>query len=405
MDVLATDVVTRLAEHCDWPSISIFLPTSPLPHDASENRIRLKNLVRSACEDLEAQGVRRADAESLCIPARTLVEDDTFWRETSSGLAIFVAKAGSLIHALRLRAGLPERVVVGDRFYLRPLLVAMRPPETFFALALDKSATRLFTGDNSSIKELDLGETPTTIDETLKYDESSRALTTHSFMPGRPSSRGTQHEGSNYAGFGGEKDVETEQTLRFARIIERAVSTQLAEKTAPLLLLGTERLLAAYRDVNTYRHLASEQVTGASGHLSAAQIAEVAREALAPTFRATAEADLAELADRDGTGLASRDAAEVVSAAASGRVKTLFVSGGVGPWGMLDRSTLRVSDVRSDPPTTQRESAETCGSASPCGWDLVDLAAAETLRHGGVVHAFEGGENPPAQGAAAIFRY
>ncbi len=404
MDVLATDVVTRLADHRGWPSISIFLPTSPLPRETAEGRIRLKNLVRSACEDLEAQGMRRAEAEEICAPVRALVDDDTFWRETSAGLAIYVGMESG-VQALRLGTDVPEHVVVGDRFYIRPLLPALKTPQDYYALALDKASTRLFEGGPGSIRELDLGETPTSIDEALKYDESSRALTTHSFMPGRPSSRGTQHAGSNYAGFGGEKDVETEQTERFARIIERAVSGLLAEKNAPLLLFGTERLLAAYREVNSYQHLAPEQVSGASEHLSAAQIAEVAREALAPVFGAALEADLAELAERDGTGLASRDIAEVVAAAAAGRVKTLFVSNRVGPWGMLDRASLTVSGVRSDPPEVQRESVEDCEEFEDCGWDLVDLAAAETLLHDGNIHALGGGDDSPVQVVAAVFRY
>jgi hypothetical protein len=39
-----------------------------------------------------------------------------------------------------------------------------------------------------------------------------------------------------------------------------------------------------------------------------------------------------------------------------------------------------------------------------CGWDLIDLAAAETLSHGGSVLAYRG-EASPVFGAVAVFRY
>jgi len=54
-----------------------------------------------------------------------------------------------------------------------------------------------------------------------------------------------------------------------------------------------------------------------------------------------------------------------------------------------------------------RESPEATDLTEPeaeVGWDLVDLAAAETTLHGGEVHAFVG-EDAPVRGVAAVFRY
>ena len=404
MDQLDRSTVTSLASHRGWPSISIFLPTHTMPRQAAEDRIRLKNLVREACERLVTEGMRPAEADSFCDPARRIVDDDTFWRDTAAGLAIFMSTGE--VRTLKLDTSLPEQVLTGDRYYIRALLRAYRPPQEYFALALDKNRTRLFKGDGRAVEEVPLEGTYTTFDEAMKFEEATRNLTTHSFMAGRVSSRGNQHEGSNYAGYGGEKEVDVEQTTRYARIIERGVAEAVGTSEVPLLLLGNERLLSAYRDVNTYAHLAEPQVTGASDHLSPQQVHQTAIEVLAPHFGQAIDADLKELTEREGSALASHDPKEIVTAAATGRVKTLFFDDGAGPFGLIDRETLEVTRMCSGSPRFLRETSDTeqVAANGDCGWDLVDLAAAETALHGGEIRAFTG-EDVPVHGVAAVYRY
>ena len=104
--------------------------------------------------------------------------------------------------------------------------------------------------------------------------------------------------------------------------------------------------------------------------------------------------------------LASHDVREIVSAAAAGRVKTLFFDDSTGPFGLLDRDSLEVTRVCTGSPRYLRETsdAETTAADADCGWDLVDLAAAETALHGGEIRAFTG-EDAPVEGVAAIYRY
>ena len=404
MDVLDRNTITSLAGHQGWPSISIFLPTHTLPRQTAEDRIRPKNLIRDAGEQLAAEGMRAADADSFCDPARRMLEDDTFWRDAAAGLAIFISE--DEVRTLKLDISLPEQVITGDRYSLRALLPAYRPLQEYFALALDKNRTRLFKGDRRGIEEVPLEETFTTFEEAMKFDDATRNLTTHSFMAGRVASRGNQHEGSNYAGYGGEKDVDVEQTIRFARLIERGVAEAVGTSALPLLLLGNERLLSAYRDVNTYANMADTQVTGASDYLSPLQIQQTAMEVLAPHFDGEIEADLRELNEREGSALASHDPKDIVTAAATGRVKTLFFDDGEGPFGLIDRDTLQVTRLCSGSPRFLRETSDPQQVAAngDCGWDLVDLAAAETALHGGEIRAFTG-EDVPVHGVAAVYRY
>jgi len=404
MDVLDRDLLLELAGHQGWPSVSFFLPMHRLPRETAEDRLRLKNLVRNACEQLVKSGMRDTEADAACSPVRDLLEDDAFWRETAEGMALFVSPDET--RALKVDISLPEQVTVGDRYYLRPLMNAHRIDERFWALALDKNGSRLFRGDRSAIEQVDLKDTPLSFEEAMKYEDAERNLTQHSFASGRVSSRGRQHEGSNYAGYGGAKDVDVEQTTRFARLVERGVTEAIGEGTTPLLLFGNERLLAAYREVNRYPSLAKQQVTGSSDYLSAAQIQSTALEQLSSEFALQISAELDELTNLEGSSLTSHDPTEIVAAAASGRVKTLFFDESVGPFGVFDRESFEVDVVCAQSPRYLRESKDPqyLPGDTDCGWDLVDLAAAETALHGGEVRAFTG-ENPPVQGVAAVYRY
>lgn len=401
MNVVDKDSVARLAEHHGWPSVSIFLPAHTLPRQAAQDRIRLKNLARDATERLIAEGMRHADAVKLLEPVRSITEDDSFWREPSRGLAVFVAPGSTT--SLKLNAAAPEQLVVGDRFYLKPLMAVSSIDESFLVLALDKNLTRLFGGSRTSIEPISLGDVPMTFAEAMKYDEVGRSLSTHSTTGGRISSRGRQHEGSSYAGYGNSKDAETEQTERFARFVEDAVATAVSGMTTPMLLIASERLASSYRAVSSYPHIAGVWVSGSSDVLSPVQLQARALEALAPVFTSHLENALGVLRETEGSTLTSHDAAEIVVAASEGRVRTLFLAQEPGPFGVFDRDHHQVADVSDVPPHLMRES-NTPTYDGAYGWDLGDLAAAETALHGGEV-LYLGGLHAPVEGLAAIYRY
>lgn len=400
MDTIDRATFTALAAHHRTPSISLYLPTHRTGGDKDQDRIRLKNLIKSACDSLVADGMRAPTAEALLLRASTLLDDTAFWRETSDGLAIFVDADDTLV--FRVDTTLPEQVVVGSRFYLRPLALAYRGDESFFALALDRNRARLFAGDRAGIRELPLDAEVSSFAEATKYDEHEESLqyTTHA------SPESTNAAGSaigQFHGHGGE-NVDKNELERFVAGLEKAVTAQIgAENTAPLLLLGVEYQLDAYRSVNTYRGLAPQQIEGATDEMTDRGIHVAALQALAPRFAAVVGADLAELTQKP-SALVSTDPAEIVSAAASGRVKTLFFDEAAGPYGVFDRELFAVSSICSAAPRYLRDTEDTEFAEGACGWDLVDLALAETVLHGGAAHAFDG-EMAPVAGVAAVLRY
>lgn len=401
MDVIDRMTLATLASHHVWPSVSIYLPTHRAGADKNQDPIRLRNLIIAAARQLVAEGMRAPEAEAFLEPASQVLTDNEFWRRSGDGLAVFV-QAGEA-HVYQVDIALPEQYVVGGRFSLRPLALAYRGDESFFALAFDRNGTRLFAGDRTNIRELKIAGAPTTFAAEIQYDQREESLqyTTHA----SPASiAGAGPAIGMFHGHAGE-NVDKTELQRFASDLAKAVSRALGpDNTIPLVLIGVDYELAAYRAANTYRGLANEQVLGATDELTARSIHQAALRALGPRFEAAVDSDLAELREKR-SALVSTDPAEIVSAAATGRVKTLFFDLSAGPFGRFDRDLLTVTEVCGTVPRYLRETADTVHvSPEDCGWDLVDLAAAETVLHGGVIHAFTG-EDAPVPGVAAVLRY
>src|SRR6476620_4407709 len=93
MNTVNQQSIERLLEMEDQPVVSIYLPThrAPTPPHIQEDKIRLKNDIRTAKERLLAMGMDEAVAHSISRRLEPLLDRDDFWQQTTEGLAIFAA--------------------------------------------------------------------------------------------------------------------------------------------------------------------------------------------------------------------------------------------------------------------------------------------------------------------------
>ncbi len=406
MKAIDRDTILRLAGHGRWPSVSIFLPTDHLGIRTDADRIRLRNLIKDAHDRLVADGERAGDIDALLAGAIQVAADGSLWGGGPNGVAIFSDAEGT--ETFWLDADPPEVMVVGDRFYLRPLYGAMADDTRVWALAIDSNKTRLFRLDRTDIEEVPLPEgTPVSMAEDMQYDQGDESLQYHTVPGATPEGVSPGSNAAMFHGHGGSKDVDKMQRQRFMQELSRGVVKGIgAESADPLVLLGVDYLVQDFREVSAYSHVAKEQVLGATDYLSPADVHRAVLVAIGPRLEAKRAVDLEEYQEFAASMRASDDPAEIVAAAASGRVKTLLMDDSAGPWGWFDRTTFETTHLCELEPRYLRDTAETPTDPDlfDCGWDLVDLAAAETLKHGGKVRAYRG-ELSPIKGAAAVFRY
>lgn len=360
------DTVLSLARSRSWPSISLYVPTHRAGGDKAQDRIRFKNLIRSARDRLVNSGLGEVEADAALGAARDILDDPTFWRDTGEGLALFISP--ELFEVVRLDVDIPERIVIGGRFHLRTLLAAMRENHRFFALAVDRNGCRLFRGDAGKIEQVTLEGAPESVADELRYDEAGPTLQHISVpMPGSSA-------GAVFHGHGGEKDTHKIALERYLRKVATSLDKVTArERGIPLLLLGVEYEVAMFRLISDYPNIAAPFVAGATDLLKPHEIHAKALSALRPVFDEAEARWLSELNELEGSPLATHDPSKIANAAAEGRVKSLFFEDGDGA---LDEAS----------------------------WEMVDIAAADTMLTGGEVHAFLGTE-APVRGVAAVLRY
>jgi hypothetical protein len=406
MNAIDRSTILRLSTHGRWPSVSIYLPVDHLGIRTDADRIRLRNLIKDAHERLAVDGERSGDIDVLLAGAVDVAGNEPLWAGGPNGLAIFADADGT--ETFWLDVDPPEIMVVGDRFYLRPLYGALIDDTRVWALAIDLNKTHLFRLDRMGIEEVALpAGTPTSMAEDMQYDLHEESLQYHTVPGATPEGVAPGSNAAMFHGHGGIKDVDHMQRQRFMQELSRGVVDVIGAQTGdPLVLLGADYLMVDFRSTSAYPNIAHEQIAGATDYLSPADVHRAVLVAIGPRLEAGRTADLEEYREFATSSRASDDAAEILAAAASGRVKTLLMDDSAGPWGWFDRTTFDVTHLCQLEPRYLRDTAEAPSNPDlfDCGWDLIDLAAAETLKHGGKVRAYRG-EASPIKGAAAVFRY
>lgn len=383
MDTISLYELKQLAGQQAEHAVSIYLPTHAAGEAGMEDAIRLKNLLRSAVDQLEQRGQRRGDLEALLAPAAKLATDAEFWQHRSAGLAILVAPG--MFQAYRLPTAFAESITVGRRLNVKPLLAAADRGERFLLLTLSQNQVKLHEVTRAGILNLAVKGLPANQRQALLIDGADRGEQSHAGMRGN-----LGKQSSIFHGQGGEKDTAKTDVEQFFRVIDHALAPILRHETAPLLLGGVDYLLPIFRQITGYPHLAERHLTGNCDQMTAEQLHERSWELMRPYFDRPRRHALDRLRELNGTDKTSLDPASIVTAVAGGRVEVLLADPNQERRGSFDAKLGR---------------AVSCDASCAGSEDLVNLAVAEILLHGGTVFLAESRELPAQTPVAAVYRY
>lgn len=378
MNVFRKADLHELLEQAPSPGVSIYMPTHRAGRETQQDRIRLKNLLGRAEDELKQTIASSTNGKKLLSPGWSLVDDSQFWLAQRDGLALFLADG--FVRRYRVPLRFPERAKVGPRFYIKPLLPMLTEEGHYYVLALSQKEARLLLGTRDGVERLEVENIPEGM--VTWVEESSRPLTMHSSSGGLG--------GSIVHGGGGVEDESLENLRRYFREIDRAVGQVLRGEHAPLILATVESHVPVYREVSDYQNILPQALAGNPDELSAQDLHARTWSIVRPHFARHMREASERFNNQLGTGQASSQLDTVVKAAYEGRVEYLFVPTGAQQWGSFDPASL---DVAIHP-----ESAAD-------SQDLLDLACEYTLKHGGVVYALSPTQMPQATQIAAGFRY
>lgn len=387
MTPLSRTTVERLARSEGSPHVSIYMPTVKAGDQIEQNKIRFKNRLRAAREELEALAPANASVKELLKPASELIEDHDFWQHQGLGLALFIHS--NLFETERLPEAVPERTVVAERFHLKPLLRYATGQVRYYILALEREGVRLFRGGRHGVEQIPLTGTPNSLSEFLQWDDPEAQLQWHT-ETGRLTVGGRESMFHGH-GAGAEGEFGTEQLTRFLTALDDAVYKVLAKDEEPLLtVVGGEELIGHYRKVNQYPRLVEGELEHVPSNLDAEEVHQLTWPLVEPHFREREQEARQRYMNLKDANRRAEHVKDVLLAARAGSVDLLFVPHDAELWGVYD---------------SEAGSLEVHDSRQPGDDDLFDLAAVRSLQSGAEVFLVAQEDVPGEGNCAALLRF
>ncbi len=374
------------------PGVSIFLPTHVRGREVRQGPIRLGNLVRSARQLLLSAGTPPSETDAILAPAVRLSEDESFWRHQDHGLALFLDTTG--VRVFRVPLSLAEQVMVGARFRIRPLLPLLAADGRFQVLTATAGKVRLFQASRNDIREVHSHLLPESLDTEMGPPDYENPV--QASPVARPHTGSTDI--SNAQVYGDSPAEWTKARLvKFTRRVAAAVDAHRAADPVPLVLVAGAEIGGHFKAATTMGSSLAGVVETNPDAMDDGQLHEAAYSIVQPVLDADRKDAIARFEALAATGdaRAATDPQEVVEAAQQGRVETVLLP--------VEDRTLGDNESNPDPRSTTNPLVD--GVPWP-GWeaqDLDEVAAAQTLLHGGRLHLLD--DHDPVPPIGAILRY
>ena len=379
------------------PSISIFLPTERRIAEPGNNSLKLKALLHTARERLEARNFRRPQIDELLRPMQDLLKDRDFWFHQLNGLALL--RTPDRFDIYRVPVEIEEHAYVGDAPVIRPLIAAVTTIGEFYILGLSQNKIRLFHCTMHDCEELDLSgsDIPLKLEEALRWHDLQKPelnyhVTTKGSGTSKASARGSMRGERAFHGHGAGDEDDKVHILEFFHLVDPGIRELLKGKHTPLILAGVEYLHPIYREASHYDFILARGVEGNPDELRPDELHAKAK----PIFEARLEQGFRSMSEKYGDlsshGRSSNDLADILAAAEEGRIESLFIARDRRVWGTFDPSDSQVQ-VNGDRP------------ASDADVELLDLAARRTILASGSAYLLPEDKVPGGSDIAAIYRY
>lgn len=375
--------IGRLASAAPGPFVSIYMPTHRRGADTLQDPTRMKNLLREATGQLQAAGLGTSTIAQLLLPMHELVSDYDFWQHQLDGLIVF--RSADVFDLSQVDVPVPELAVVGDSPHLKPMLAVISGDARYYVLALSQNQAAFYRGNRDGLEEVKLADMPSGVGDFQRDDRSNTGLQAHS-----TSAAGSASHSLAFHGHGSGNDRSDEALQVYLRAVDHAIAGYGAAAKAPLVLATVGYLAPLYRKVNSHPGLQQRFVAGSPDSLAVDKLHSSTLAIALEYFELARNKEADKYFESWHTRRASNELTEILPAASSGRVDTLFVAVGVQIWGTYSDASgeARISELQL--PGTQ---------------DLLNLAAMRVYLHGGVVYAVPMAEVPGGKPVAAVYRY
>lgn len=382
MDKVNFDLLKQMMQADFEGLVSIYLPTWRSGNEASQSRIQLKNILREAEVRLTGKGYGTREAQNMLKPAAMLIENTLFWQNQEKTLAIFVSPDSFKYYKFPI--SVEETLVVGNRYYIRPLIKYLSSDTRFNVLTVSQSDIKLFSGTQYGIDKMEIPVLNELINDYVPANELRQEAT---------SPKGAAGGSTSFLhGYNEMSQTEKNEINKLLRSVDKEVAKILKDSGNPLVVYSVDYLFPMYREVSNYPHLMEVSIKGNPDDADPREIHAKAWEIVSKRQENITNRELEKYMTLKGTDskLAGCETAEIAKSALHGGVDRLFIAENIQQWGSLNEDSGEII----------LNNKEGLGHQ-----DLLDLAAVLTMEKGGKVYVLDKEKMPILKPAAAVFRF
>ncbi|HLV39775.1 hypothetical protein [Xanthomarina sp.] len=385
MTLITKKNITELHNINQENCISIFIPTHRAGKKVlqEEDPLSLKNQLKDVKEKLTQKGLNSDEIDTLTQPVQKLIDNSSFWREQSDGLAIFAADG--FFESYTLPVHFKEHNYLSNSFYLKPLMPMFVGDGSFYLLNLERDNVKLYECTKHSFTEIAVEDLiPETKQDRVGFDYEEKNL---QFRSGATGSGQPMYHGQE-AATGKRKN----EIKKYFRAINDGLATVFRDKTMPLLIAAQSPLFDIYKEVNSYQNLMEESLTTDFSNTDIFEIHELAWERMAPVFDQKRKEDISQFLEEQGKGTTSIGIGKILPAAFHGQIEALFCENKEDIFGSYkeEKDVITVTE----------------GEENDKNISLMNIAAIKTFLKGGNVYLLDKEEMPnPNSRVNALYRY
>lgn len=254
-------------------------------------------------------------AENHLKPAYDLLEDGSFWRELSDGLAVFITPDIFEKHTVPLSFN--NETYVSTELLIKPLMPLFQENGNFFLLALSKDNIQFYSAERYSITQLELSaSSPNQLEDVVGYDYKEENL------QGRSAGKNS----TMYHGHGDDKRSEKEELKMYFKSIVEEISYYTKQyPNAPLLVAGLDENFSLFKEVSSNNNLMEENVSVNPNSKDLFLLHEMACEKMNDYFQAPLEKSTKRYNDLQESKLISNNLKDIIQYSLDGRIDVLFL--------------------------------------------------------------------------------
>lgn len=301
-----------LSQYYGAPAVSVLLNTHRTHPDNIQDSIQLKKLISTA----ETRLYELYDKREVwpVLDKIKLAEAEINHDYNLESLAIFANS--ETVQVIKLPVPATDRVVISDRFEIRPLLKALQQEEHYYILTIARQKIRLLEAYNDNlIREVSNDDFPFT----------NRYYT-------------TDHAKQQQDAFG--DDLQKE----YFNVADKQFKKYYYENPLPLILLGDTKSIAYYKDQMDIKNIVTGTAAGSYDDTPAHEILKITFPLVQQRMTDKQLAYLNAINEAQSKQRVLTDLGDIFRAAEAGSAETLYLEKNYFFNGKLEEGTITASD-------------------------------------------------------------